>query len=201
MLGLIDSQQDERLTGDIGQAYRRALAQRMVARQPQPSLGVEQCLRDNVGVGEVGGEHDRHVETSLQQTLLDGAALLLVQLQGHIGVPVFQTLQMVWQEVADHRIACRQAQQAAGAHVRQRAVQRVVNTAQDHVGAVQEVAAGLGQAHALGRALEQHHAKHGFQFLDRRSHRRLRDVQVDGCLGNLADLGGGNEVADLTQGQ
>ncbi|MNE72230.1 hypothetical protein D3C80_1681520 [compost metagenome] len=152
-------------------------------------------------MGEVGREHNRHVETPLQQTLLDGAALLLVQLQGHIRVPVFQALQVVWQEVADHCVACRQAQQAAGAHVRQRAVQCVVNTAQNHVGAVQEVPAGLGQAHALGRALEQQHAKHGFQFLDCRGHRRLGDVQVDGCLGNLADLGGGNEVADLAQGQ
>ena len=63
------------------------------------------------------------------------------------------------------------------------------------------MSAGLGQAHALGRALEQQHAKHRLQLLDRRGDRRLGNVQVDCRLGNLADLGGGDEIADLAQGQ
>lgn len=169
--------------------------------QPQPALGVEQGFRDDVGVGEVGGEHHRHVETPLQQALLDGAALLLVQLQCHARMPVLQALQVVRQEVADHRVTRRQAQQATGTHVRKRAVQRIVDTAQDDVGTVQEVPAGFGQAHALGRALEQQHAEHRFQLLDGRSDCRLGDVQVDRRLRDLADFSGGNEVADLAQGE
>ncbi|MNV83527.1 hypothetical protein D3C71_1773400 [compost metagenome] len=108
---------------------------------------------------------------------------------------------MVRQEVADHRVAGRHAQQAAGAHVRQRAVQGVVDAAQNHVGAIEKVPPGVGQAHALGRTLEQQGAEHAFQFLDRGGHRRLGNIQMNRRLGDLPDLGGGDEIANLAQGQ
>ena len=60
---------------------------------------------------------------------------------------------------------------------------------------------GIGQAHALGRALEQQRAENSLQFLDRGGHRRLGNIQMNRRLGDLSDLGGGDEVADLAQGQ
>ncbi len=108
---------------------------------------------------------------------------------------------MVRQEVADYRVAGCQAQQAAGAYVRQRAVQRIVDAAQDDVGAVEEVPAGFGQVHALGGALEQQHAEHGLQLFDGRGDRRLGNIEVEGGLGDLADFGSGDKVAHLAQGK
>ncbi|MNO98821.1 hypothetical protein D3C76_905790 [compost metagenome] len=108
---------------------------------------------------------------------------------------------MVRQEITNHRVARRQAQHATGADVRQRAVQCVIDAAQNHVGPIQEVPPGIGQAHALGRALEQQRTEDALQFLDRRGHRRLGNIQVNRGLGYLPDLGGGDEITDLAQGQ
>lgn len=87
--------------------------------------------------------------------MLDGLALPFVHFDGHVRVPVFQALQVMGQEVTDHRVTGRYPQQAGGANVRQWAVEGVLDAAQDHVGPIEKVPSGIGQAHALGRALEQ----------------------------------------------
>ena len=107
---------------------------------------------------------------------------------------------MVRQEITQHGVTGRHPQHAAGAVVRQRAVEGVLHAAHNHIGTVEKMPPGVGEVHALGRAHEQLHAEHGFQLLDRRGHRRLGNIQVNRRLGNLADLGGGDEVANLAQG-
>src|SRR5882724_844511 len=49
--------------------------------------------------------------------------------------------------------------------------------------------------------VEQLLSKRGFERLDRRGDGRLRHVETGGGSRNLADFGGGDEVADLTEGQ
>ncbi|MNJ18611.1 hypothetical protein D3C77_129150 [compost metagenome] len=106
-------------------------------------------------MGEVGREDHSHVELALQQTVFDGVAFLFVYFDGDVRVPVPQALQVVGEKVADHGVAGGQAQLAAGAYVGERAVEGIVDAALDHVGTVEKVPPGIGQAHALGRALEQ----------------------------------------------
>ncbi|MCY1301454.1 hypothetical protein D9M69_526790 [compost metagenome] len=173
----------------------------MAHRQPEPAGGAEQGFRGDLRLGEVAGQHHGHVEAPVEQPLLDVHALLLVQVQLQLRIRLRQSLQVVRQEVAHHRVAGGDVHAAADVGVRQRAVQRVVDAAQDRVGVVEEVPAVVGQHHALRRAGEQGGAEQAFQFLDGAGHGRLRDVQVDRRLGNLPDLGRGDEVADLAQGE
>ncbi|MNI72363.1 hypothetical protein D3C73_1283020 [compost metagenome] len=109
-------------------------------------------------MGEVRREHHGHVESAFKQALLDGFTFLFVDFDGHVRMPVLQTLQVMRQEVANHRVAGGQPQQAAGTHIGQRAVQGVVDAAQNHIGPIQKVPPGIGQAHALG---DRHHAGAG----------------------------------------
>ena len=107
---------------------------------------------------------------------------------------------MVRQEITQHGVAGRHPQHAAGAVVRQRAVEGILHAAHNHIGTVEKMPPGIGEVHALGRAHEQLHAEHGFQLLDRCGHRRLGNIQVNCCLGNLADFRSGDEIANLAQG-
>ena len=89
LLVLVDGQQDVGLLSDIGQADRRALAQRVVGGQSQAPFGVELGFVDDIRVREVGGEHHGHVEATVQQALFDGLALPFVDVDGDFRVPMF----------------------------------------------------------------------------------------------------------------
>ncbi len=128
-------------------------------------------------------------------------SFLLMHFDGHVRVPVFQALQMMRQKVADDRVAGGQAQYAAGTDIGQRTVQRIIDAAQNDVSPVEKMTACFSQAHALRRALKQQGAEHALQFLDRRGDRRLGNVQVNGRLRDLPDLGSCHEITDLAQGQ
>lgn len=154
-----------------------------------------------IRLGEIAGEQHGDVVATVEEAALDAGALVLEQLQLQFRVPLRQALQVVGEEIAHHGIAGGDLQGAFDPGVRLRAVERVVDAALDRIGVVEEVPAAVGQVHALGRAGEQGDAEHALQFLDRAGHRRLRDVQVDGGLGYLAELGGGDEVANLAEGQ
>ncbi|MCY1285144.1 hypothetical protein D9M69_384580 [compost metagenome] len=173
----------------------------MSHRQPEPAGGAEQGFRGDFRQRQVAGQHYGHVEAPVEQPLLDVHAFLFVQVQLQLRIGLRQPLQMVRQEVAHHRVAGGDVHAAADMGVRQRAVQCVIHAAQDRIGVVEEVPAVVGEGHSLRRAGEQGGAEQAFQFLDGAGYRRLRDVQVDRRLGNLSDLGGGDEVADLAQGE
>ncbi|MNJ39656.1 hypothetical protein D3C77_345340 [compost metagenome] len=178
LLGLVDRQQDVRLTGDIRQAHGGALAQWVVGREPQAALRVEQRFGDNVWVGEVSGKHHGHVIAMFEQAQFNGLAFLFVNFDGHIRMPMPQALQVMGEKVANHRVAGGDTQQATGAVVGQGAVEGILDAALNHVGTVEKVPACVSQAHALCRAQEQGHPKQGFELFDCGGYRRLGDVQV-----------------------
>ena len=76
---------------------------------------------------------------------------------------------------------------------------RLLGTRQDGPGVFQKRRPRLGQPHPARQAHQQRHAHFLFQLLELGGQRRLGDEQLLGRAGDAAQLGGGDEVLQVSQ--
>ncbi|MCY1369219.1 hypothetical protein D9M69_562440 [compost metagenome] len=173
----------------------------MLGRHPQPALRAEEGFERQLAQHHVRGEHHADVVALRDQALLDGLARHLVHLHRHLRVQLLEALQVVRQEVAQHRVAGRDGERALDVLALVRHAHGFVGRRQHRVGMAQKTAPGLGEFHAVRVPLEELLPHQLLELADGGGDGRLRDVQLQRRMRDAPHLGHRREVLELAKGQ
>ena len=192
-------EQQQALLGQVVEVQRPGLHQRMPLRHRQHERLLEQRLDVQLLVVQRQGE-DRAVQPALAQQAQQGLGLLLHQQQLQAREALAHAGHHVRQQVGPERGEQAQAH-AAGLRVAgaPRQFAQLLDVGHDPARALGHLQAHRGEHHAPGRALHQRHAQLVLELADLGAQRGLADEAGRRGLAEVAVVGEGDEVAQVTQ--
>ncbi|MNQ86900.1 hypothetical protein D3C85_1021060 [compost metagenome] len=183
-----------RVTGHVGQADHAAAGQRVFGCGNEIQRVVPYRDRMHRFAGLRGQGDHRQLGAAMQDFFVGHFGVEKLDVQRHLRVRAGEGAQQGRQTVQADVVAGGQGQAAAdlAAEIVQGAA-GIVQHIEDLVGAWQQGAAGLGQAHLAAQTVEQAYIELLFQAGDALAHGRLGQVQAFGGIGEAALLGDGDK--------